>query len=430
MVRSGYKQTEVGEIPDDWDVQTGEQMTTLIGKGGSPRWQGFEYSNTGMLFVTSENVRDGFLDIQKPKYLPLAFHEKLKRTKLQKYDILVNLVGASIGRSCQIQQDLGVANVNQAVAIFRVKEKHNSTFVACCFQASVTIERILEMQVDAARPNISLGDLRHFHLPLPPLPEQQAIAEALSDVDNMIDSLEKLIAKKRDIKTATMQQLLTGKTRLPGFGEGKGYKQTEVGEIPEGWTVSSIGNDTIWLSGGTPSRENAEFWMGTIPWISGSTLKQIELNTSDQFLTEEAVIVGSKMAPVDSTLVLVRGSALHNEIRAGLVVSPVCFNQDVKALIPQKCLFPKYLTYYILGMGSRLLKLVSSAGNSAGVLDTELVKNFVLLKPKQTKEQQAIASVLTDIDKEIENLHTRLNKTKSIKQGMMQELLTGRTRLL
>jgi hypothetical protein len=113
-VKPGYKQTEVGVIPEDWEIRTGEQLTTLIGKGGSPRWQGFEYSNAGMLFVTSENVRDGFLDIRDPKYLPLAFHEKLKRTKLRKHDILINLVGASIGRSCQILEDLGEANVNQA----------------------------------------------------------------------------------------------------------------------------------------------------------------------------------------------------------------------------------------------------------------------------------------------------------------------------
>ena len=104
-VKPGYKQTEVGVIPEEWEVQTGEEITTLIGKGASPRWQGFEYSDRGMLFVTSENVRDGFLDIREPKYLPLAFHEKIKRTKLQKQDILVNLVGASIGRSCQITQD-------------------------------------------------------------------------------------------------------------------------------------------------------------------------------------------------------------------------------------------------------------------------------------------------------------------------------------
>lgn len=133
-----------------------------------------------------------------------------------------------------------------------------------------------------------------------------------------------------------------------------------------------LGKITRWLSGGTPSRSIAEYWVGDIPWISAFTLKNIEVSESDQCVTAEAVASGSKMAPVDSTLLLVRGSALHNEVRAGIVRKPVCFNQDVKALIPVKTVYPKYLTYSVLGREGDLLKLVSSAGNTAGVLDTKL----------------------------------------------------------
>ncbi len=208
----------------------------------------------------------------------------------------------------------------------------------------------------------------------------------------------------------------------------QGYKQTEVGEIPEDWELSTIGENTIWKSGGTPSRDNEEYWNGSIPWISGSTLKSSEIFTSDQFLTEEAVSNGSKMAPLSSTLILVRGSALHNEIRAGLVVAPVCFNQDVKALIPVKAIDPKYLTFYILGMKDELLKLVSSAGNSAGVLDTELVKNFKFLVP-ELDEQKAIAKALSDVDALIISLEKLIAKKRDIKTATMQQLLTGKKRL-
>jgi type I restriction enzyme S subunit len=99
-----------------------------------------------------------------------------------------------------------------------------------------------------------------------------------------------------------------------------GYKRTEVGVIPENWEASTVGGNSTWLSGGTPSRDCSDYWSGTIPWISGSTLKSVEISTSDQFLTAGGVSNGSKMAPINSTLLLVRGSALHNEIRAGLVV--------------------------------------------------------------------------------------------------------------
>ncbi|MGL5845824.1 MAG: restriction endonuclease subunit S [Aeromonas veronii] len=207
-----------------------------------------------------------------------------------------------------------------------------------------------------------------------------------------------------------------------------GYKQTEVGVIPEDWEATTVGQVTNWLSGGTPNRKREDYWQGDIPWISGSTLKTLELETSDQFLTSEGVEAGSKMAPIDATLLLVRGSALHSEIRAGLVVAPLCFNQDVKALIPNKSIVPRYLTIYLLAMENELLKLVSSAGNSAGVLDTELVKNFKFLQPPK-HEQTAIANVLSDSDALIDALEQLIAKKQAIKTAAMQQLLTGRTRL-
>ncbi|MGO9566720.1 MAG: restriction endonuclease subunit S [Desulfomonilaceae bacterium] len=212
--KTGYKLTEVGTIPEDWDIASGIEMTTLIGKGASPRWQGFTYTSSGMLFVTSENVREGFLDLTEPKYLPLSFHDKLKRTKLRKGDILINLVGGSIGRTCQVTSDLGEANVNQAVAVFRVSERHWAPFVSYYFQSSTTVARILEMQVDAARPNISLGDLRRFPVAFPPLLEQRAIATVLSDMDAEITALEARRDKTKLLKQGMMQELLSGRIRL------------------------------------------------------------------------------------------------------------------------------------------------------------------------------------------------------------------------
>jgi len=207
-----------------------------------------------------------------------------------------------------------------------------------------------------------------------------------------------------------------------------GYKQTEAGVIPEDWILSTVGEHTSWMSGGTPDRANEAYWRGTIPWISGSTLKKYLISTSDQFLTESGVASGSKMAPLNSVLLLVRGSALHKEIRAGMAIAPVAFNQDVKALVPLKQLDSKYLTFFILAMEDKLLNLVSSAGNSAGVLDTILVKNFTLLLPS-IKEQTVIANALSDVDALLSELEKLIAKKQAIKTATMQQLLTGRTRL-
>ena len=214
---------------------------------------------------------------------------------------------------------------------------------------------------------------------------------------------------------------------------------TEVREVSPGYDLMAakpasnegyvaLGDITRWLSGGTPSRAVESYWKGQIPWISASTLKKVEVAESDQCVTVEAVASGSKMAPIDSTLLLVRGSALHNEIRAGIVRYPVCFNQDVKALIPSKSVYPVYLTYSILGNEKELLKLVSSAGNTAGVLDTKLVQSFRIWLPP-LEEQRAIATALSDVDSLLEELDRLIAKKRDIKQATMQQLLPGQTRL-
>lgn len=234
------------------------------------------------------------------------------------------------------------------------------------------------------------------------------------------------------VKEASAQYSVSRYSREGGnpieLGVPPGYKQTEVGVIPDDWIASTIGENTHWSSGGTPNRKRADYWQGIIPWISGSTLKTLEISTSDQFLTSEGVTAGSNIAPVDATLLLVRGSALHKHIRVGLVVSPVSFNQDVKSLTPFKSVFPKYLTFYIKGMENDLLKLVSSAGNSAGVLDTELVKNFKFFKPS-IEEQTVIANALSDVDALITSLEKLIAKKRAIKTAAMQQLFTGKKRL-
>ena len=400
-VKPGYKQTEVGVIPEEWEVQTGEQITTLIGKGGSPRWQGFEYSNGGMLFVTSENVRDGFLDIREPKYLPFAFHEKLKRTKLQKHDILVNLVGASIGRSCQIRQDLGEANVNQAVAVFRVKDQYSSAFLACCFQAPTTIERILEMQVDAARPNISLGDLRRFPIQLPPLPEQRAIATALSEVDGLLGGLDRLIAKKRDLKQAAMQQLLTGQTRLPGFsGEWEVHTVAELEKLK-----------LVKLSRGKViSKKDIDNTPGDFPIYSSSIHNDGMFGRYGDSMFDEELITWS----VDG------GGDFFHRRKHKFSVTNVCGFMRVDT---------SRIDYRFFAAELQLLHSRKSFDYQSKAHPSVVRKEYEVQLPP-LPEQTAIASVLTEMDAELAGLKQRREKTRALKQAMMQELLTGRTRLV
>ena len=199
---------------EGWVEYKGSEITTKITKGSSPKWQGFDYQNDGTLFVTSENVREGFLDISNPKYLSLEFNKKLKNSQLEVGDILINIVGASIGRSCQFNIDNQLANINQAVCLFRTNELVDKNYIQQYLQLPSTINRLLGTQTESARPNLSLGDLRDFTFILPPKSEQKKIAEILSTWDKAIETVEKLVANSQQQKKALMQQLLTGQKRL------------------------------------------------------------------------------------------------------------------------------------------------------------------------------------------------------------------------
>ncbi|MBE0502276.1 MAG: restriction endonuclease subunit S, partial [Desulfuromonadales bacterium] len=174
-----------GGFSEEWAQKTGAEITDKITKGSSPTWQGFEYTKQGVLFVTSENVRDGFLDVSKPKYLPVEFYDKQKNSSLRFGDILINIVGASIGRCCLYSRNER-AFTNQAVALFRVKESNSIDFVAYCYQQSRIQKIISGTQSESARPNLSLTDLRELQFNIPSPSEQQKIAAFLGAVDNKL----------------------------------------------------------------------------------------------------------------------------------------------------------------------------------------------------------------------------------------------------
>lgn len=221
-------------IPDGWSVQRGDEVSSKITKGASPKWQGFDYQDHGVLFVTSENVRDGFLDVSSPKYLPIAFGEKQRGSRLRHGDVLINIVGASIGRSCRFDLSGVEANINQAVCVLRPMSFELGSYLIQYLQSPRGIQQLFGQQSDSARPNLSLEDIRSFSFPLPPSKERVKIVHFLETWDRAIETVEALIANARAQKQALMQQLLPQgttppKKRLPGFsGE---WRTLRIGDV-------------------------------------------------------------------------------------------------------------------------------------------------------------------------------------------------------
>lgn len=186
-----------------------EELTTRVTKGESPEWQGFTYQETGPLFIRSENVLWGKLDSRNAARIPESFHEKLSRSQLRCGDVLINLVGASIGRTCVVPETIGLANINQAVAVITPQAKELSSEFLAHFLLSSTAQDVIHGgKVETARPNISLGDLRELRIPTPPLSEQRSIVAELDALQAQVDALTQLQAEAAAELNAMLPSIL------------------------------------------------------------------------------------------------------------------------------------------------------------------------------------------------------------------------------
>jgi len=261
---------------------------------------------------------------------------------------------------------------------------------------------------------IDQGVLGNCPVILPPLAEQHAIAEVLGDADALIESLEQLIAKKRAVKQGVMQELLTGKTRLPGFS----------GE----WEVKLIGEFTDCTAGGTPSTKVPDYWGGTIPWMNSGELNLKMVPDVEGRITDEGLQNSStKIIPPNCVLI---GLAGQGKTRGTVAMNliPLCTNQSIAAIFPNPSFSSRYL-YYNLDSRYDELRELSAGDGGRGGLNLTIIRSLAIAFPT-LPEQTAIAAILSDMDEEIAVLEAKLTKTRQVKQGMMHELLTGRIRLV
>jgi type I restriction enzyme S subunit len=263
----GYKQTEVGVIPESWEVIPITKATNEIFLGLTARVDYVE--SGGIPLVRATDIAKGKLSFDKARTISIQQHKKLtKYRRAKRGDVLVSKSG-SLG-VCAIVDTDQEFSIYESIIVLQANSSLDSKFLLSLIRDEQTQVRMIGEKVGSTVGHLNLEMFRKLVIPLPPLPEQRSIAATLSDVDALITSLDKLIAKQRHLKTATMQQLLTGKKRLPGFGKAinneqltidndgdsatsedncqlsinnyqlpKGYKQTEVGVIPDDWDGSS-----------------------------------------------------------------------------------------------------------------------------------------------------------------------------------------------
>jgi type I restriction enzyme S subunit len=408
-VRPGYKQTEVGSIPQDWESQTIDKIAFVTSGKRLPLGSTLVNSPTPHPYVRVTDMRPGTVDLAEIKYVPESVFPAIKRYRIYSEDIFISVAG-SLGIVGKVPKELDGANLTE--------NADRITSITCSqdFLLHVLMSPLIQNVIDSiqtvgAQPKLALTRIRKFVVPQPPLEEQRVIAAALSDVDGLLAGLDRLIAKKHDLKQAAMQQLLTGQTRLPGF----------QGE----WEVKRLGDSVEhFIGGGTPSRANPTFWGNEVPWVTVKDFATFHPRNTQESITRIGLKNSASHLIPAGTLITSTRMALG---KAVIYDVDVAINQDLKAVFFKSSTNVQFAYYWF----EHSAKLIDEIGSGSTVKGISLAELRGLPFPKiELAEQSAIATVLSDMDAELTALEARREKTRALKQGMMQELLTGRTRLV
>ncbi|MCA0364021.1 MAG: restriction endonuclease subunit S [Bacteroidetes bacterium] len=402
----GFKHTDIGLIPDDWDVKRFQDVTKVItcGLAATPKYVD---ASIGKPFLSAQNVQNGKVVYDKFRHVPKSLFDLItKHNPPRKGDLLYTRVGAGIGEAGVIEEEFEFA-IYVSLTLIKVDETiiHNYYLLHLLNSPKYKFLAKNGQFAGAGVQNLNVNVVREFPIPLPPTKDEQtAIATALNDADTLIQKLEQLIAKKRNIKTGAMQELLKPKV---------------------GWEEKTLGEIADVVGGGTPSTFNASYWNGNINWFTPTEIgdKKYSFESIRKITHEGLMSSSAKLLPVGTILLTSRASIGD----ASILKVESCTNQGFQSLIVKEDNSNEFLYYLILTL--KQIMLQNASGSTFLEISPSKLKSIEISIPNPT-EQTRIAQILSDMDNEIQELEKQLEKNKMMKQGMMQSLLTGKIRLI
>jgi type I restriction enzyme S subunit len=414
-VKKGYKQTEVGVIPEDWEVKNLQELCWFQEGPGLRNWQ---FTSSGMKVINVTNLEDGVLNLERTdRHISMSeFSRMYRHFAIDALDIVMASSGNTYSKTAVVRtQDLPLV-MNTSVIRFKPTKFCTYGYLWALLRSPSFKEQIDLMITGGAQPNFGPYHLRRVIFPFPTLLEQEAIAGALSDADAWIESLEQLIAKKRQIKQGAMQELLTGKRRLPGFS-GK-------------WETKRLGDFLV-------SHPQYGINAAAVPYSDKLPvyIRITDITEYGQYAPNPRVCVQASDVSgyflADGDLVVARtGASVGKSYRYRIADGPLVFAGFLIRIRPNaQQLNPRFLEGYVACEKYwNWVRLMSMRSGQPGINGNEYAQLPIVLP--SIAEQTAIATVLSDMDTEIESLESKLAKAREVKQGMMQELLTGRIRLI
>lgn len=420
-LKQSYGQTGVELIPKDWSIVSMAKHASLKARIG---WQALtteEYLNSGTYYlVTGTDFIGGRVYWQTCHFVDEWRYNQDRNIQLQNGDVLLTKDG-TIGKVGYVENLHGPATLNSGVFVIRpLQQAFFPLFLFYVLTSKAFDEFLSKITAGSTITHLYQKDFVTFEFSAPSIEEQRAIATVLSDVDALLTAQEKLIAKKRNIKQAAMQQLLTGKQRLPGF--------------TGAWEVRRLG-ELGHTYGGLTGKNKADFSDGKIPYIPFMNVMRAPVIDTSDFdyvnLSEKDIqnkaskgdmfFNGSSETPEEVGMCSVLLEDVPN-----LYLNSFCFGFKFHAGINANGLFFAY--WFRCSEGRKAMSVLAQGATRYNIAKSAFLKlNFNL--PSE-EEQTAIATILSDMDADLTALEQQRDKTLALKQGMMQELLTGRIRLV
>lgn len=387
MIETRFKKTDIGEVPEDWDIK-------MLGEI-APLQRGFD--------LPTSTLQNGVVPVIYSNGI-CNFHNR----GICKAPGLVTGRSGTIGKFTFLSSGYyWPHNTTLWVTSFN---NNSPLFVYYLY----SFQKIEEFSSGSGVPTLNRNDVHKKRIPVPPFIEQQRIATVLSDIDALLSNLNKKVEKKKLIKQGVMQQLLTGEKRLEGFNKP--------------WIEKRLGDMSTMNSGGTPSSRVQAFYNGGIPFLSISdmTAQGKYIYSTEKKISELGLINSSARIVNEGTILYAMYASLG---KCSISAIRMAISQAVLGINVNTAILDNAFLYYYLSFIENKVVAMGQTGTQSN-LSKELVQNFVLKIPVDLTEQIAIATILSDMDAEIEALETKRTKYEQVKQGMMQQLLTGKIRLI
>ncbi|MFZ3579846.1 restriction endonuclease subunit S [Virgibacillus sp. DJP39] len=440
-VPEGYKTSDLGIIPDDWNIKKLSDLSVVITKGTTPTSYGFEYQSKGINFVKTENIlENGDVDIDSTPKISIECDEVLSRSRLNEDDVLVSIAG-SIGKTSIIKAEYLPANTNQALAIIRLEQQINPLYIKYLLSSSLFTRYFNSIKTVGAQPNLSLKQVGEFQIPIFKNDEINEICRLLSTWDKAIELKEKLIDQKKEQKKGLMQRLLWGHVRWDDgdnftieqlqdrhnqINSGitpRGFQEVKRFIIPQDWQFIKM--DKIGQQITSKNKEHKILKVLSCTKHGGlvDSLEYFGKQVFGSDLSKYKVVAKGDFAY--ATNHIEEGSiGLQKEYDYGLV-SPMYTVFRANKDIDNEFLYALLKTENY----RRIYKSMMSASvDRRGSLRWKEFSTIEIPIPP-LKEQKKISAILLTADKEVKTLEKELTELKQQKVGIMQLLLTGKIRV-